>query len=121
MPWRRCKRFAPSDQRDPWPPESQVDNRSLFVPSRARIGLEGGMTEQAMIILAGLALVVAAITGLAVVVLRRPRSDEADRQMADLARLQAEILGRMQAMGETLAGRQSELARVVNERLDSVS
>jgi DNA recombination protein RmuC len=77
-----------------------------------------------MIALSGLALA-AAVGGLVAVVLaharRQARSDEADRRLAELARLQAETLGRMQAMGESLARRQGELARTVNERLDSVS
>ncbi len=38
-----------------------------------------------------------------------------------MARLQAETTGRLQAMGEALASRQAELARVLTERLDSVS
>ena len=44
-----------------------------------------------------------------------------DAPMAELARLQNETAGRVQAMGEMLAGRQAELARTVNERLDAVT
>ena len=38
-----------------------------------------------------------------------------------MARVQAETVGRLQTMGEGLAARQSDLARLVNERLDAVS
>jgi DNA recombination protein RmuC len=52
---------------------------------------------------------------------RAPQASDADRQFAELTRLQAEAAGRMQAMGEALSGRQAELARVVAERLDAMS
>jgi DNA recombination protein RmuC len=41
--------------------------------------------------------------------------------MAELARLQAETAVRIEGMRDMLAGRQAELHRAVNERLDSVS
>src|ERR1700681_218384 len=40
-----------------------------------------------------------------------------EQRLADLARIQAETAGRLQALGEGLGGRQAELARVVAERL----
>ncbi len=49
------------------------------------------------------------------------RSNEAEERMAELARIQAETGGRLQALGEALSGRQAELARAVSERLDSVT
>jgi DNA recombination protein RmuC len=53
---------------------------------------------------------------------RQARLDEAvEARIADLARIQAETAGRLQALGEGLGGRQAELARVVAERLDAVS
>jgi DNA recombination protein RmuC len=51
---------------------------------------------------------------------RRDR-EAADEQMAELARLQAETAVRIEAMRDMLAGRQAELHRAVNERLDSVT
>lgn len=86
-------------------------------------------------------LVVAAVTALAVVMLggliglalmrsRRQRAeweaaravDEATQaHIHDLARIQSETAGRIQAMGEMLATRQTELARVLNDRLDAVT
>jgi DNA recombination protein RmuC len=49
------------------------------------------------------------------------RSNEVEERMAELARIQAETGGRLQALGEVLSGRQAELARAVAERLDSVT
>src|SRR6516162_5139074 len=54
--------------------------------------------------------------------IRQERQDEAmEQRIADLARIQAETAGRLQALGEGLGGRQAELARVMAERLDAVS
>jgi DNA recombination protein RmuC len=53
---------------------------------------------------------------------RQVRQDEAvQSRIADLAHMQAETAGRLQALGEGLGGRQAELARVMAERLDAVS
>ena len=49
------------------------------------------------------------------------RADELEERLADMLRAQAETSGRMQAMGEALAGRQSEMARAVTDRLDAVT
>src|SRR5258705_2599024 len=48
---------------------------------------------------------------------RQMRQSEAmESRMAELARIQAETVGRLQALGEGLGGRQAELARVMAER-----
>jgi DNA recombination protein RmuC len=49
------------------------------------------------------------------------RGEALAQRMAELARIQAETAGRLQALGDGLGGRQAELARVVAERLDAVS
>jgi DNA recombination protein RmuC len=49
------------------------------------------------------------------------RADELEERLADMLRAQTETSGRMQAMGEALAGRQSEMARAMNDRLDAVT
>ncbi len=49
------------------------------------------------------------------------RTQEADQRLRDLARIQHETAGRVQSMAEVLSQRQSELARVVAERLDVTS
>jgi DNA recombination protein RmuC len=79
------------------------------------------MTEISIVLLV---LVAAAAVGAAVFMYlaqQRPQATQEHQQIAELARLQAEASGRMQAMGEALSGRQAELARVVAERLDSLS
>ncbi len=70
------------------------------------------------IVVAGLA----ALAGLAVLALRSLRSGQgADQQLTELGRAQADTAARIEAMRDLLVGRQAELARVVNERLDSVT
>ena len=49
------------------------------------------------------------------------REGQIEQRMGEFARAQAETAGRLQAMGDSLAGRQAELARVLTERLDTVS
>jgi DNA recombination protein RmuC len=49
------------------------------------------------------------------------RAEEFESRLQDVLRIQAEATGRVDAMGQALAGRQAELARTVNERLDSVT
>ncbi len=78
------------------------------------------LAAAAVILLAGLA----ALAGLIVLVLRALRQrdrEAAQAQMAELTRLQAETTVRIEGMRDMLAGRQAELHRAVNDRLDSVS
>ena len=73
------------------------------------------------------ALVVAAAVALARLV--RGRSAERaeaearllDERVAEISRLQAEMAGRMQTMAEIFGSRQSDLARVLSDRLDGLS
>jgi DNA recombination protein RmuC len=44
-----------------------------------------------------------------------------EMRIGDLARVQSEITGRVQNMGEMLSGGHAELARTVNDRLDAVT
>lgn len=77
--------------------------------------------ENILIALAGLgALAVVAIFFL-LLTRRPPDTSQADAHLATLAQMQAETAGRLQSLGETLTGRQAELARVLHERLDHVS
>ncbi len=70
------------------------------------------------IVVAGLA----ALAVFAVLVLRALRPvPAADPQLGELGRAQAETAARIEAMRDLLVGRQAELARMVNERLDSVT
>lgn len=47
------------------------------------------------------------------------RAAETERHLADVMRLQSEMTGRMQTMAEIFGTRTSDLARLVNERLDA--
>src|SRR5262252_10981873 len=49
------------------------------------------------------------------------RADELEQRLNDMLHAQAEATGRVDAMAQALAGRQAEMARAVNERLDSVT
>jgi DNA recombination protein RmuC len=49
------------------------------------------------------------------------RQHDVDEKMAEIARQGAELTGRLRAMSEHLGSRQADLARLVSERLDSVS
>ena len=49
------------------------------------------------------------------------RADELEQRLNEMMRSQAEAHGRVDAMAQSLAGRQAEMARAVNERLDSVT
>jgi DNA recombination protein RmuC len=53
--------------------------------------------------------------------MRRAEAEASDKRMAELARLQVETSARLSEMRDMLAGRQAELHRAVNERLDSVT
>src|ERR1700709_786104 len=49
------------------------------------------------------------------------RADELEERVSEMLRIQNEATGRVHEMGQALAGRQSDMARAVNERLDSVT
>ncbi|ABQ39202.1 MULTISPECIES: DNA recombination protein RmuC [Bradyrhizobium] len=49
------------------------------------------------------------------------RTDELEQRFSEMIRVQSEASGRVDAMAQLLAGRQVDLARSVNERLDAVT
>jgi len=49
------------------------------------------------------------------------RAADLETRLAEMVRVQADTAGRVHTMGETLSGRQAELARLVGERLDAVT
>jgi DNA recombination protein RmuC len=49
------------------------------------------------------------------------RADELEERLSEMLRAQSEATGRVDAMGQALAGRQAEMSRAVNERLDTVT
>ncbi|MDR3466643.1 MAG: DNA recombination protein RmuC [Xanthobacteraceae bacterium] len=52
--------------------------------------------------------------------LQAERADELEIRVGELLRAHSEAQGRVDAMGQALAGRQAEMARAVSERLDAV-
>ena len=74
-----------------------------------------------------IAIALAALVGVIVLAvlaartLRRRDAQAGDQQLLELARLQTETAVRVEAMRDMLAGRQAELHRAVNERLDTVT
>jgi DNA recombination protein RmuC len=85
------------------------------------------MTDNLPMLAGALVIGVTALAALGALVMlavqgqRRRDREAADRQMAEVARLQAETAVRIEGMRDLLAGRQAELHRAVNERLDSVT
>jgi DNA recombination protein RmuC len=49
------------------------------------------------------------------------RADELEQRLSAMQRAQSEATGRVHEMGQALAGQQANMARAVNERLDSVT
>jgi len=49
------------------------------------------------------------------------RADELEQRLDEMLRAQSEANGRVDALAQALAGRQAEMARAVNERLDSIT
>jgi len=101
-------------------------NQSILTINGLDISLGAAVAAFAVAVL-GLLVAIAVIVARAV----RQRAQETDGQarqngvmeqrIVELARIQAETAGRLQALGEGLGGRQAELARVMAERLDAVS
>jgi DNA recombination protein RmuC len=81
-------------------------------------------------LLSGATLLFVIFVAAAVMLANRARRREAaaageqqrqlDEKMAALGKVNAELTGRLQAMAEVLSSRQSDLARLVSERLDAV-
>jgi DNA recombination protein RmuC len=57
----------------------------------------------------------------ALAAMQATRADELERRISEMMRAQSEASGRVDAIAKVLAGRQAELARSVNERLDTVT
>src|SRR5882724_5075204 len=80
------------------------------------------MTDTSLMLLSGAVLIVGLLTIGLIALLNAQRQRERDStEIAALARLQADTAVRIDAMREMIAGRQAELQRAVNERLDSVT
>src|SRR5262245_59851082 len=101
-------------------------NEILFLigdwPVRVADGLIG-ISALALILLRALVIVVAKSgrRGAELAVAQAIRSDELEERLTEMLRAQSEANGRVDAMAQALASRQADMARAVNERLDSVT
>lgn len=77
----------------------------------------------ALLLLLAIAVIIARSgrRGAAVAMAQAIRADELEERLSEVLRAQSESTGRVDAMAQSLAGRQAEMARAVNERLDSVT
>ncbi len=82
-----------------------------------------GFGVLALSLLLVIAAVVARSTrrGLELARVQAERADELEERLTEVLRAQSEASGRVDAMGQALAGRQAEMARAVTERLDTVT
>src|SRR5437868_4113933 len=80
--------------------------------------LELGITTVILVATIG---ALAAIAAFVLRALHHRAFEATGHQLAELSRLHVEMATRIDSMRDTLAGRQAELHRAVNERLDSVT
>jgi DNA recombination protein RmuC len=82
-----------------------------------------GFGALALVLLAAMIIVLARSGkhGAQIAAAQAQRASELERRLDDMLRAQSEANGRVDAMAHALAGRQADMARAVNERLDSVS
>ncbi len=82
-----------------------------------------GFGALALVLLLAIAIVIARSgrRGAELAMAQAIRADELEERLSEMLRAQSESTGRVDAMGQALAGRQAEMARAVNERLDSVT
>src|SRR6202048_2840837 len=101
-------------------------NEILFVigdlPVRTGSALIG-FGALALVLLLTIAIVIARSSrrGAELAMAQAIRADELEERLSEMLRAQSEATGRVDAMGQQLAGRQADMARAVNERLDSVT
>jgi DNA recombination protein RmuC len=101
-------------------------NQILFVIGDWPVRLSDvliGFAGLALVLLVTITIVVARSgrRETAIAALQAARADELEGRLNDMLRAQAEASGRVDAMAQALAGRQADMARAVNERLDSVT
>jgi DNA recombination protein RmuC len=89
-----------------------------MMESLTRLGLTPG--EAVAAVMACIVIVVA-IVALAARRRRVREAEDLDRRLADLARNQAEMAGRLGTIADVFGSRQSDFARAVSERLDGFS
>jgi DNA recombination protein RmuC len=101
-------------------------NETLFsigdMPVTAGVALLG-FGVLALVLLLAIVIVIARSgrSGAASAMAQAIRADELEERLSEMMKAQNEATGRVDAMGQALAGRQVEMARAVTERLDSVT
>jgi DNA recombination protein RmuC len=101
-------------------------NQTLFMfgdwPVRVTEALIG-FGALALVLLLAITVVVARSgrRGTEVALAQAMRAEELEARLHEVLRAQSEANGRVDAMAQALAGRQADMARAVNERLDSVT
>src|SRR5258708_34844328 len=82
-----------------------------------------GFGALALVLLLVIAIVIARSgrRGAELAMAQAVRADDLEQRLSEMLRAQSEATGRVDAMGQALVGRQAEMARAVNERLDSVT
>jgi DNA recombination protein RmuC len=101
-------------------------NEILFMLGDMPIRLSAaliGFAALALVLLLSIATVIARSgrRGAELAMAQAIRADELEERLSEMLRAQSEATGRVDAMGQALAGRQAEMARAVSERLDSVT
>src|SRR6201990_3247915 len=101
-------------------------NEILFMLGDMPIRLSAaliGFAALALVLLLSIAIVIARSgrRGAELAMAQAIRADELEERLSEMLRAQSEATGRVDAMGQALAGRQAEMARAVNERLRSVA
>src|ERR1700750_1770522 len=82
-----------------------------------------GLGAIALVLLLSIAIVIARSgrRGAELAMAQAIRADELEERLSEMLRIQSEATGRVDAMGQALAGRQAEMARAVTERLDTLT
>src|SRR5260370_34734865 len=101
-------------------------NEILFMigdlPVRSGVALIGfGALALLLLLILGIVIARSSRRGAELAVAQAIRADELEERLSEMMRAQSEATGRVDAMGQALAGRQAEMARAVSERLDSVT
>src|SRR5437764_4713609 len=101
-------------------------NQILFVIGDWPVRINDALTGFGVLVL-GLLIVIAIVIarsgrrGAELAMAQAIRADEFEQRLSEILGAQREQTGRSDAMAQVLAGRQAEMARAVNERLDSVT
>jgi DNA recombination protein RmuC len=80
-----------------------------------------GALALALLLIIAIVIARSGSRGAALAMAQAIRADELEERLSEMLQAQNVATGRVDAMGQALAGRQAEMARAVTERLDSVT